>query len=164
MTTVSCPSVAFPCHTAGRLAQGSSLSAATELPVSPTRDKGLLRSRWDPDPSGSGWQKLFALRLWGWLDRRWLFLQEVDIFGEAKTWERNLLGGVGGLDRKLEILESGGGKEVEGIFSVMSRRPGCAGELMRSGLCENANSMTAVPPSRCSPDLSLSWGLGDDSF
>lgn len=58
--------------------------AVTELPVSPTRDKGLLRSCWDPDPGGSAWQKLFALRLWGWLDRLWFFLRKVYIFGEAK--------------------------------------------------------------------------------
>lgn len=52
-----------------------------------------------------------SLRLWGKLDRWWFFLQTINIFGEAKPWERSRLAPK--LGRKLEILlEFGCGKEI----------------------------------------------------
>ena len=52
-----------------------------------------------------------SLRLWGKLDRWWFFLQAINIFGEAKPWERSHLAPK--LGRKSEILlEFGCGKEI----------------------------------------------------
>lgn len=71
----------------------------------------VLRPYWDTKHRDSVWQKLCSLRLLGKHDQWWLFLQAINIFGEAKLWERSRL--APRLGRKLEILlECGCGKEI----------------------------------------------------